>query len=221
MRCRPVFPATIALVILIFAPVSDAQDSDWTGVIGLRPGQEVVVRADPAIDGRRSVVFADDRELVVLYLRHPSLPDPARQRLRDMSIDQPASLLAARGGQVIVGDRTISVGAGVISQSGRVIVPLQEVLQTIPRGGVREIRMERTGGSKVGAAVGATAGIVAGLLTAPYWMMKPCGGSCSDEQFMLGVSLVGLPIAGALVGYLPRPEEVIVYRSPAGAADGR
>ena len=132
MGCRPVFPATIALVILICASVSDAQDSDWTGVIGLRPGQEVVVRADPAIDGRRSVVFADDRELVVLYLRHPSLADQARRRLRDMSIDQPTSLLASRGGQVIVGDRTISVGAGVISQSGRVIVPLQECSRPLP-----------------------------------------------------------------------------------------
>ena len=67
--------------------------------------------------------------------------------------------------------------------------------------------------TKVGAAVGATAGIVVGMLTAPYWMMKQCGRSCGDEGFMLGVSLVGLPVAGALVGYMPRGEEVVVYRS--------
>jgi hypothetical protein len=210
-RFRQAFPATVALV-LFCAPVSHAQDSNWTGVIGLRPGQEVVVRADPAIDARRSFVFANDRELVVLYLRHPSLPDPVRKRLRDMSIDQPASLLASRQ-RIIVSDRTISLGAGVISESGRVLVPLNEVLQTIPRGDVREIRIERAGGSRAGAAVGATAGIVVGLMTAPYWMMRQCGGSCGDEQFMLGVSLVGLPVAGALVGYTPRREEMIVYRA--------
>jgi hypothetical protein len=93
--------------------------------------------------------------------------------------------------------------------------PLDEVLQTIPRSAVREIRLERTRGSKVGAAVGAAAGIVAGLLTAPYWMMKQCNGSCGDEQFMLGVSLVGLPVAGALVGYMARREDVVVYRASA------
>jgi hypothetical protein len=211
MRSRLFVPTTIAAVILTFPSGSAAQDSDWADVIALRAGQEVVVRADPAIDGRRSFVFANDTELVVLNLRHPSLPDGVRKRLRELSVDQPASLLAARQ-HVIVSDRTIRVGAGMISESGRVVVPLHEVLQTIPRGDVREIRFERTRGSKVGAIAGATAGIVAGLLTAPYWMMKQCGGSCSDEQFMLGVSLVGLPLAGALVGYMPRGEEVVVYR---------
>ena len=211
MRSWLSLTSMVAGTSLIFAPVL-VHDSDWTDVIALRWGQEVLVRADPAADGRRTFVFANDTELVVLYLRHPSLTDPVRNRLREMSVDQPASLLAARR-HVMVGDRTISVGAGVISESGRVLVPLHEVLQTIPRGDVPEIRIERTRGSKVGAAAGATAGIVAGLLTAPYWMMKQCGGSCGDEQLMLGVSLVGLPLAGALVGYMPGREEVIVYRA--------
>jgi hypothetical protein len=52
-----------------------------------------------------------------------------------------------------------------------------------------------------------------GLVLAPYWMMKPCGGSCGDERFMLGASFVGLPVAGALVGYQSKQDEVIVYRS--------
>lgn len=212
MRSWLSITSMVAGTSLIFAPVLVAHDSNWTDVITLRRGQEILVRADPATDGRRSFVFANDTELVVLYLRHPSLTDPVRNRLREMSVDQAASLLGARR-HVMVGDRTISVGAGVISESGRVLAPSHEVLQTIPRGDVREIRIERTRGSKVGAAAGATAGIVVGLLTAPYWMMKQCGGSCGDEQLMLGVSLVGLPLAGALVGYMPGREEVIVYRA--------
>ena len=212
MRSRRLIPTTMAAA-LMFGSVSTAQTSDWADVIGLHRAQEITVQADSAIDGRRSFVFGNDSELVVLYLRHPSLPDPVRKRLREMSIDQAASLLATRNGRVIFSDGTISVGAGVISESGRILVPLHEVLQTIPKGDVREIRVERTRRSKVGAVVGATAGIVVGMLTAPYWMMKQCGGSCGDEGFMLGVSLVGLPLAGALVGYLPRGEEVVVYRS--------
>lgn len=186
--------------------------ADWAAVTTLRGGTEVLLRTDSGIDGRREFVFADRAELVVLNLSHPALTRTARKGLRDIGVDQPAALLAARQ-HTIVSDRTISVGAGAISESGRVLVPLGEVLQTIPRRAVREIRLERQRGSKVGAAVGATAGIVAGLLTAPYWMMKQCNGSCGDEQFMLGVSLVGLPIAGAVVGYMPRGEEVVVYRS--------
>jgi hypothetical protein len=30
---------------------------------------------------------------------------------------------------------------------------------------------------------------------------------------MLGASLVGLLVAGALVGYMPRTEQVVVYRA--------
>lgn len=186
--------------------------TNWDSVTTLRGGTEVLLRTNSGIEGQRMFVFADGAELVVLNLSHPALTRSARKGLRDIGVDQPVALLGARQ-HTIVRDRTISVGAGVISESGRVLMPLGEVLQTIPRGAVREIRLERKRGSKVGAAVGATAGIVAGLLTAPYWMMKQCNGSCSDEQFMAGVSLVGLPVAGALVGYMPRGEEAVVYRS--------
>jgi hypothetical protein len=186
--------------------------NNWDSVTRLRGGTEVLLRTNSGIEGQRMFVVADGAELVVLNLSHPALTRSARKGLRDIGVDQPVALLAARH-HTIVRDRTISVGAGVISESGRVLMPLGEVLQTIPRSAVREIRLERKRGSKVGAAVGATAGIVAGLLTAPYWMMKQCNGSCSDEQFMLGVSLVGLPVAGALVGYMPRGQDVVVYRS--------
>jgi hypothetical protein len=195
-------------------PVPAESFTDWDEVTNLREGTGIRLRTNSGIDGQRTFVFADRAELVVLDLSHPALTASVRERLRDIAVDQPAALLAARQ-HTIVSDRTISVGAGVLSESGHVLVPLDEVLQTIPRSAVREIRLERTRGSKVGAAVGAAAGIVAGLLTAPYWMMKQCNGSCGDEQFMLGVSLVGLPVAGALVGYMARREDVVVYRASA------
>ena len=189
----------------------ESPGSDWAEVTALRPGQEILLRADTGIDGRRTFVFADAAEVVVVHLAHPALPASVRKWLRMMSADRPAELLAARR-RTTVTDREISIGGGVILQAGRTVGALDEVLQTIPRGEVREIRLQRTRGSKIGAVAGAAAGVAVGLALAPYWMMKPCGGSCDDERFMFGASLVGLPIGGALVGYLPRHEEVIVYR---------
>lgn len=186
--------------------------SDWAGVTALRPGQEILLRANTGIDGRRTFVFADAAELVVVHLAHPALPAPVRKWLREMAADRPAALLAARQ-RTTVTDGEISVGGGVISQAGRRVGALDEVLQTVPRGEVREIRLQRTRGSTLGAVVGAAAGAAAGLVLAPYWMMKPCGGSCGDERFMLGASFVGLPVVGALVGYQSKQDEVIVYRS--------
>lgn len=186
--------------------------SDWAEVRALRPGQEILLRADTGIDGGRTFVFADAAELVVVHLAHPAVPASVRKWLREMAADRPAALLAARQ-QTTVTDREISIGGGVISQAGRTVGALDEVLQTIPRGEVHEIRLQRTRGSTLGAVAGAAAGVAAGLVLAPYWMMKPCGGGCADERFMLAASLVGLPVGGALVGYTPRQDQVIVYRS--------
>ena len=188
-------------------------DSNWTAVTVLPRGRQIRLRTSTGVDGLRTVVSVDDDELIVLDLTHPALPVPVRKRLREMTLDEPGALLAARH-QTIVGNRDIRVGAGAITQSGRRLVALDEVLQAIPRHAVREVRLERTQGSKVGAIAGATAGVVGGLLLAPHWMMKPCGGSCGDEQLMLTASLVGLPVAGAVAGYQPRRSEVVVYTGP-------
>jgi len=64
----------------------------------------------------------------------------------------------------------------------------------------------RRRGSRTGAIVGAALGGLAGFYMMVALAEKQCGVSCSDEQFLMGVSLVGMPIAGAIVGYyLPGP----------------
>jgi hypothetical protein len=60
---------------------------------------------------------------------------------------------------------------------------------------------------------------VAGFYLAPYFAMKPCGGSCGDERFLFAASLVGLPVGGALLGYAPRKQDVTVYQSAATTDD--
>ena len=64
----------------------------------------------------------------------------------------------------------------------------------------------RRRGSKTGAIIGAALGGLAGFYTAVAIAYSDCGGSCSGEGLMMGVALVGMPIAGAVIGsYLPWP----------------
>jgi len=74
----------------------------------------------------------------------------------------------------------------------------------IPRTDVSEIR-QWTGrrGSLLGAVIGAAGGFALGYVSAVALAQsdKPCGGSCADEKILIGASLVGMPIAGGLLGY--------------------
>lgn len=56
-------------------------------------------------------------------------------------------------------------------------------------------------GPVAGAAIGAGGGLLLGFFTAAALAYKDCGGGCGDEQFLMGVSLVGMPIGGAVLGY--------------------
>jgi hypothetical protein len=76
----------------------------------------------------------------------------------------------------------------------------------IARDDVIEIK-EWTGGrgSLIGAAIGTAGGVLLGFGSAIALSYKVCGRSCSDEKFLRGLALVGLPIAGGLGGYyLPK-----------------
>lgn len=63
--------------------------------------------------------------------------------------------------------------------------------------------LQRTGrrGSVLGAAIGAGAGVFLGVGSAIALATRQCGNSCADERFLIGVSLVGIPVAGGLAGY--------------------
>ena len=53
----------------------------------------------------------------------------------------------------------------------------------------------------IGAVIGAAAGAVLGAGLAIGYATRDCGSSCSDERAMIGVSLIGIPVAGGLAGY--------------------
>jgi hypothetical protein len=73
----------------------------------------------------------------------------------------------------------------------------------VPREDVTQIsRWVSHAGSVPGAIVGAGGGLLLGFFTAAGLAYKDCGGGCGDEQFLMGASLVGMPIAGAVLGYM-------------------
>jgi hypothetical protein len=53
----------------------------------------------------------------------------------------------------------------------------------------------------IGAVIGAAAGVLLGVGLAVGYATRDCGSSCTDERAMIGVSLVGIPVAGGLAGY--------------------
>jgi hypothetical protein len=53
----------------------------------------------------------------------------------------------------------------------------------------------------IGAVIGATVGAIVGVGLAVGYATRDCGSSCNDERVMIGVSLIGIPVAGGLAGY--------------------
>lgn len=90
----------------------------------------------------------------------------------------------------------------------------------VARDDVEEI-MQRTGrrGSRLGAAIGVGAGVFLGVGSAIALAYKDCGGNCADEKFLIGLSLIGMPVAGGFAGYyLPGDGRKLttVYLRPSG-----
>ena len=73
--------------------------------------------------------------------------------------------------------------------------------RTIARNDVVDVRARVARGSTKGAVVGGAIGGGLGFLSAFVLSYKSCGPSCADERFLMGASMVGMPAAGALIGY--------------------
>ena len=90
------------------------------------------------------------------------------------------------------------------------------VAERVARAAVVEIRDATRRGSKPGAIVGAGAGAFLGYLMSLNLAFRDCGGNCSDERVLIGVALVGTPVAGGFLGYhaFGRRNQVVYRRSP-------
>ena len=74
--------------------------------------------------------------------------------------------------------------------------------ETVRRTELVEVQVQRPRrGSILGAVALGAAGVFVGVGSAIYLAERDCGGNCTDEKFLIGASLVGLPVGGAWLGY--------------------
>jgi hypothetical protein len=66
------------------------------------------------------------------------------------------------------------------------------------------------------AVAGAGGGLLLGAFIGTALAFKDCGGGCGDEKFLIGLSVVGLPVALGLLGYHAGGRTVggMIYRAP-------
>lgn len=88
------------------------------------------------------------------------------------------------------------------------------IVPTLKQADIAEVQ-RRTRGSWLGGILGGAAGGVLGVgIAVGIATEDQCGQSCADEKFRAGLALVGLPIAGALLGakLMPRRAWTTIYR---------
>lgn len=197
------------------------RSTDWSRVTRLASGTTIVVefRGGPAAS--RVFVHADASELIVLDLADSRLPRAAQRVLQEMAANHPDYLVEVFSGLRF--DRAdVHVGPDGVFLAERKVAALSDVLERVPRKDVVVIKTPpRRRGSLIGAAIGAAGGFVLGYASAVRLAYKQCNGSCSDEQALMALSLVGLPIAGGWLGYQAnsRTTEDVIYRAPVGIVD--
>jgi hypothetical protein len=192
--------------------------SSWSRVRELPAGTEitVTVRGRPA--GRRSFIAADGSGLTVLNLGDPLIPSRARRLLSDLALDHPEFLLGAQTGGTFLLHDDVRLTPDGLFMAGRRVVDLG-LVETIAGSDVAEITRFGTvnrGPAAGGAIAGALAGFLAGYHQAAGLANSPCHGSCVTTGWLVGLSLVGFPLAGGWLGYhaFAHKAEAVIYRAP-------
>jgi hypothetical protein len=187
--------------------------SDWSRVRRIAPGRAIVIRTRAAPSTTVTFVQADDSELTVLTAA--DLPPRVRRTLIEGSKHPPSLRSVFSGTQIIDGE--VQVRPDGIFLANQKVAETGEVIRRIPQAEIVAIETPPARrGSVVGAVVGAAAGFVVGYRMAVHFAYAQCNGSCGGEQAMMGVSLVGMPVAGSLLGYQSKTEvtRTIIYSSP-------
>ena len=144
-----------------------------------------------SIDVRTVVVFAT---VVVLGIGQ-SLS--AQTHPRDLFANAPAAGPIARASALELAKLEHSGPAVEFNRDDRGIGISGEALHPeVPAVAARQSKR-----GVIGAVIGAVAGAVLGVGLAIGYATRDCGSSCSDERAMIGVSLIGIPVAGGLAGY--------------------
>jgi hypothetical protein len=191
----------------------------WSRVVDLTPGIEIVVTVDGSGPQHCYFLVADESSLIVLNLLGPALPPAATRALLEIAASHPRGLSNAQQGATFI-EAKLRIEQHGIFWADRKIAEVGEIVRKIDHRDVAVIQGPLTKrGSVPGAIIGAGAGFAVGLLAAVNLAYKYCGRSCDDEKVLIGLSLVGLPILGGVIGYRIGPGRNAgmmntIYRAP-------
>jgi hypothetical protein len=136
----------------------------WSRVAELRPGAQVEVATMSVPLRPRTFVSANASAVTLLSLENPSMPPAAIETLRDMALRHPEYFAAMQGVNSFEQDG-VRLGREGLFVDGRRIAAFDEVVATVPRDAVREIRGPVVArGSVIGTIAGAWLGFCAGVV---------------------------------------------------------
>jgi hypothetical protein len=183
--------------------------SNWQHVVRLKPGTEIVLEVHGLTPVSRHFLSADDSELVVLDLTDPALPKEVRRTLRELAVKHPRFL--DPGGRVRTRHGRVHVTAEGVFVRDQKVAQLEDVFDRIAR---RDVVMVATPRKRHGSARGALVGAAAGFVGGWFFARLPLRFAYSGNPLWL-VAMIGLPIAGAVLGYEAetRTTQTIIYRA--------
>jgi hypothetical protein len=192
-------------------------DREWSRVRRLSTGTEIVVMVDGSQPGGRYVVRADGSELTVLNVAD-TLPAAAKEVLRRVASSHPEYFSAAQRGGTFVFEKGVRLGLNGLFVSDRKVADLGQIVETIARDDVTEIRIRQKGRGlwgHLGPLGGYFVGGMSGGLAVGLACQAAAGRDrCDSGAFGVGALLGG--IAGGVHGFRAarRETEDVIYRAP-------
>lgn len=156
--------------------------------------------------GSRYFVLADESGLTVLNLTDPTLPAASTRVLRDMASHHP-EYFAAMQKSGTFGEDNVRVGRDGVFVADRKVADLGQVVETIARNDVTEIRGPVVvRGSVLGAVLGGWLGFAVGAVPG-------LGGA---PEVLAWALLIGSVAVGGFLGFhwSSHETEGVIYRAP-------
>ena len=181
--------------------------TDWSRVLALRSGQQIMITADGTGALPRRMVTADDASVVVLNDAVTTMPPEVVRVCEDLAANEPRALAATLSGRSLERSGVVLGPDGVVLSGSR-IAGLDDILTRVDRNKVIEITAESPtdrGKKKTGMAL-IVAGFASMLVGAAF--KNPEAGP--GVGWYIGVPLV---VAGIAVRHESGPHGLIYRRA--------
>jgi len=193
-------------------------DLDWSRLHKLAPGTEIIMTVGGSQPEGRYVVRVDESGLTVLNVTSLPLPPAVKSVLRSVASSHPDYLSAAQQGGTFVLEQSVRLRLDGVFVGDRKIADLGQVIETIARDDVAEIKTRKKGRGvwgHLGPIGGYFVGAISGGVVAGVVCQAAAGRDrCDSGAFLTG--MLGGGIAGGVYGFRAANRETddVIYRAP-------